>query len=74
MPPIRFPISHLALAASLVLAACSGTPEKEKAAAPEPTAPTASAAPKLDESQLPPVLRRLHADWLRSQERNPDPR
>ena len=24
--------------------------------------------------QLPPVLRRLHADWLRSQERNPDPR
>ena len=62
MPVNRFPLSQLALAASLVLTACAGAPEKETAAAPAPTAPTASAAPRLDESQLPPVLRFAASD------------
>ena len=62
MPTIRFPVSHLALAAALVLAACTGTAEKEKAA------PTASAAPTLDESQLPPVLRFAASDLDKSKD------
>jgi putative endopeptidase len=56
----RFPISHLALAASLVLAACTGTPEK--------AGPTTSAVPRIDESQLPPVLRFAASDLDKSKD------